>query len=237
MVNSVHFLSIFILFVSSITDADEIILAVENSWPPYADQHGNGISKAIIKQAFKSVDVPVKFVTVPYARALLMAESGDVHGAFNVTRQKDTESRFLFGNEVLLQAQASHFYPKDSNLIHKTIASIPYGTSIGLIIGYEYGNEYEKYRFRFKEVRVSTQKQIIGLLLNKRIDMAIMFDEVARHILQKLKLKQSVIQKGSVNHISDIYVAFSRKKSDIEVLIKQFDEGLAIVKAKKGGIE
>ena len=55
---------------------------------------------------------------------------------------------------------------------------IPKGTSIALIVDYEYGELYEKNRNIFDEIRVSSQMQIIKLLQLKRVDMAIMFDDV-----------------------------------------------------------
>lgn len=52
---------------------ESIVLAVENSWSPFSDTNGNGISKDIIQAAYNSVDTEVEFIAVPYARALKMA--------------------------------------------------------------------------------------------------------------------------------------------------------------------
>ena len=48
------------------------MLAVEDSWPPYSDENGNGISKNIVQKALDNAGYSVEFITVPYARALLM---------------------------------------------------------------------------------------------------------------------------------------------------------------------
>ena len=94
-----------------------------------------------------------------------------------------------------------------------------------MIIGYEYGDDYEKHRQRFNEVRLAKQSQIIEMLQSKRIDMAIMFDEVAAYSLQQLNLSSSVIKQGAINHISDIYIAFSKSR-DTDNIIKAFESGL-----------
>ena len=96
---------------------------------------------------------------------------------------------------------------------------------IGLIIGYEYGDDYEKHRQRFNEVRLTKQSQIIEMLQSNRIDMAIMFDEVAAYSLQKSNLPSSTIKQGAINHISDIYIAFSKSR-DTDNIIKAFESGL-----------
>lgn len=216
---------------SPVKGGELVTLAVENSWPPYADKHGNGISKKIIIEAFKAVNMEVEFIVVPYARALKMAELGKVHGAFNVSKQKDTMQRFNFGEEALLQAPAYFYFPNNSPLNFSSINQAPDGLTIGLIIGYEYGNNFEKNRSRFTEVRVSDQKQIISLLIKKRIDVAIMFDQVANEKLTEMSLPQSAIIKGHLNHISDIYIAFSKKRKTAPI-IKKLDEGLRKIKIK-----
>ena len=102
---------------------------------------------------------------------------------------------------------------------------IPLGTSIALILDYEYGEVYESSRSRFDEVRVSSQKQIIKLLQLERVDMAIMFDDVAAHYLSELKLNKNDIRQGNINHTSDIYVAFN-KREELNDVILLLDEGL-----------
>ena len=200
-------------------------LAVENSWPPYADNSGNGISKKIIQEAYNAVGINVSFVVVPYARALKMAEHGIVGGAFNVTKQESTVAKFNFHNTPLLKSTASFYYPKSSTLDFLDIKDVAEQTSIALIIDYEYGEQYEALKYRYNEVRVSTQHQIIELLKTGRIDMAIMFDEVAKFTLEELNLPMNTIRKGHVNHVSDIYVAFTQKR-DVSEKISLLDSGL-----------
>ncbi|WP_189378109.1 substrate-binding periplasmic protein [Thalassotalea profundi] len=216
--------------VSTCFSSESIKLAVENSWPPYSDINGNGISKDIIQKAFASVNINVEFIVVPYKRALFLAEVGEVVGAFNVTKQESTTKVFSFGEEAILQAEASFYYENSNKLNVKSANEIPTGASIALIIGYEYGNDYEKNKHRFNEIRVSNQKQIIQLIRNKRVDLAIMFDEVAKYTLREMGLERNDIKQGGINHKSDIYVAFN-KNQETTPLIKLLDQGLRNIKA------
>ncbi len=209
-----------------------IVLAVEDSWPPYANEDGSGISKEIIQSAYNSVNVKVEFIVVPYVRALLMAENGAVDGAFNVTKQKSTIDILNFGEAPILQASASFYYHKDSTMNFNSVNDIPKEVTVGVIIGYEYGDNYQKNKDKFVEVKVSKQEQLIKLLMNKRIDMAIMFDDVAKAKLSKMGLTQHDIKKGEINHISDIYVAFSKKKNT-RVAMELLDQGLVNIKTIK----
>lgn len=205
----------------------KIVLAVENNWAPYSDDQGNGISQNIITKAFNAVDQQVVYKVFPYARALRKAEQGVVDGVFNVTKQESTMTTFHFGQESILQADTCFYYPAESELNYKSSSDIPGNTKIAVIIGYEYGDDYEKNKHRMVENRVSKQKQIIHLLLTKRVDMAIMFEEVANYNLLELGLSSSVIKKGYLNSTSQIYVAFNKQRAQLSVLL---DKGLRRLK-------
>lgn len=209
-----------------------LTLAVEDSWPPYAKKDGTGISRTIIEQALAPSGIKLEFFVVPYARALKLTADGVVDGAFNVTRQPSTTNTFVFGQEPLLQAAASYFYPPTEKFDYISPKDIPNGTAIALIIGYEYGDEYEAHRHRFDEVRVSSQKQIIRLLIERKVDMAIMFDDVADYTLGEMRLDAYKIRKGRQNHVSNIYVAFSKKRPDIDKKIALLDRALKAYRQK-----
>ena len=80
---------------------------------------------------------------------------------------------------------------------------------------------------------MGTQEQIIKLIRKKRVDMAIMFDEVAKDTMTNMRLKHSSIKQGQINHQSDIYVAFSKKR-DTKEMMRLLDEGLKQVKLSPG---
>lgn len=97
---------------------------------------------------------------------------------------------------------------------------------MGVIIDYEYGDEYTQHQHRFKQHAVNNQSQIINMLLTQRIDGAIMFDEVALYNLNQMGLPEDAIEKGAINHVSEIYVAFSKKNPQHQQLARDLDQGL-----------
>ena len=150
---------------------------------------------------------------------------GSVDGAFNVTKQDNTESLFNFGKQPVLQATASFYYHNNSQLDFYSSTDIPDGTTIALILGYEYGDLYQQNKHRFQEIRVATQQQIVQLISKNRVQTGIMFDEVAKHTMNNMGLKHSFLKQGQINHQSDIYVAFSKKKNTKDMM-KLLDKGL-----------
>jgi polar amino acid transport system substrate-binding protein len=234
---SLYFITILLLIHSHIALADNgratsVVLAVEDSWPPYADSEGQGISTNIIKQAFAAIDITLIVRVLPYARVLNDVTKGILVGGYNVTRQESTEKNFLFGQQALLQAPASFYFTQENVAAadYKSITDIPTGSRVGVIIDYEYGDLFDQHKSRFKEVKVSSQEQVIKMLRLGRIDSAIMFDAVASHTLKSMKLSIDSIKQGPLNHTSDIYVAFSRSHKDAQFFADKLDQGLLLIK-------
>lgn len=215
------------------SQTNSVVLAVEDSWPPFAGSEGQGIATNIIEKALAEVDIRLILKVSPYARVLDEVEKGIVVGGYNVTRQTSTEEQFLFGQQALLTASASFYFPAKNIQTQKytNIADIPDGTRLGLIINYEYGDLFDQHKHRFKQVRVSKQTQIINMLKNGRLDSAIMFDAVATHTIMTMKLEPTSILKGPHNHTSNIYVAFSLQHKDAQYFSDKLDQGLALIKA------
>ena len=205
------------------------VLAVEDSWPPYADENGMGYATSIVVAAYRAIGIEPVIHVQPYARVLKDAQQGQVDGGYNVTRQTSTEAIFHFGKSPILVASASFFTRPGSDKKFNNIQSVPDGFSIGLIKDYEYGDEYESNRGRFREVRVNTQKQLIQMLLSERIDAAILFDEVALYNLKGMGLKDTKLQAQFVNHVSDIYVAFNKEDRVSHHWARELDRGLRLI--------
>lgn len=210
----------------------EMTLAVEDSWPPYANAYGEGISTDIVSKALGSVGVKLNLKVYPYARVLNEMSKGLVAGAYNVTRQKSSEEQFIFGDQAILTASSSFYFPQKNIEAqnYTSISDIPDGASIGVITDYEYGDVYEQQKHRFKEIKVLQQTQVINMLRLDRIDGAIMFDTVASYTLQSMGLDENSINKGFLNHNSDVYVAFSKAHKNSVAFAKKLDEGLLKIK-------
>lgn len=217
--------------LASTTPQQAITLAAEDSWPPFANQFGQGISHRLITAAFKQSNIEVNSLVVPYSRALMMAEKGAVDGVFNVAREASTEQRFVFGTTPLFIATASFYHKKEQAIKAANKWDLPKGTVVGVVKSYEYGDEFPllvKQR-QLNLVQVATQQQLINLLLIGRIDTALMFDLVAKDNLQKMGVSDEVIPAFN-NHSSNIYLAFSKANPKSVLLAQALDKGLLQLK-------
>jgi polar amino acid transport system substrate-binding protein len=218
-------------FIASFSCAQEPLkLGAEDSWAPYSDKHGQGISTNIINAAFSKVGVPIDIQVRAYARVLHDVKAGALDGGYNVTRQQNTEQDFVFGAEPILKADAYWYFPNTTTHPFLSLGEIPDGYRVGGIIDYEYGDIYEHERHRFKEVRVPRQVQLIKMLQQGRIDAAVMFEEEAKQALVDMNLPPDALKRGMLNHTSDIYLAFSRKNPHSQEHAKKFDAGIRKLK-------
>jgi polar amino acid transport system substrate-binding protein len=207
-------------------DLVQVRLGAENSWPPYSDEHGQGISIEIIKAAFAKSGVVPSFQVLPYARVLHDLDSGKIDGGFNISRQATTVERYIFGEVPLLNVEAYWFFLPGTHKGIKSFKDIPDKFRVGVIRDYEYGDEYENHRHRFNETKVSQQSQIIRMLKQGRIDAGLMFADEANFAMQKMQLKSNLFDKRFLNHKGEVYVAFSHKSPRARWMAQQLDKGL-----------
>lgn len=207
-----------------------IRLGAEDSWPPYSDEHGQGISTELIKAAFAKSGLYPGFQALPYARVLHDLSSGKIDGGYNVTLQSTTKEKYLFGKIPLLTVESYWFFLPESFPQIKRIEDIPAKFRVGIIRDYEYGDIYEQHRQRFTEIQLTQQSQIIRMLKQGRIDAAVMFDREAEYAIKKMGLDKNLFEKRFLNHRGDVYLAFSHKSSRAVWLSQEFDKGLLMLK-------
>lgn len=209
-------------------------LAVEDSWPPYADAAGRGLSTDIVLAAFAAVGVEVTIEVKPYSRVMRDLKAGLVDGGYNITRMTANQERFIFGEEPLTTATVSFYYRPGAVKAYWSATDVPTGTRIATIIDYDYGDHFESQRERFREYKVMRQSQIIHMLLAGRVDVAVMYDRVAAYTLNTLGLPQETLVRGETIHPSDVYVAFSRHNPRAQEYAALLDEGLR--KIRQNGV-
>lgn len=207
-----------------------IRLGAEDSWPPYSDEQGQGISTELIKAAFAKSGLYPSFQVLPYARVLHDLSSGKIDGGYNVTLQTTTKDKYLFGKVPLLSVESYWFFIPGSFPNIKSIEDIPAKFRVGIIRDYEYGDIYEQHRQRFNEIQLTQQSQIIRLLKQGRIDAAVMFDREAEYVFKKMGLDKNVFEKRFLNHRGDVYLAFSHQSPRALWLSQEFDKGLLMLR-------
>ena len=206
-----------------------ITIAAEDNWPPFSDERARGLSKAIVSAAYKLTGYQINTISVPYARALRYTQMGKVHACWNVTRQQSTLEKFLFHQTPLFKASSSFYYFQQKKPF-QSISDIPDRAVVGVILGYEYGDAFEEHKHRFQLVEVSTHQQLLALLTDQKLDVAIFFDTVLANYLPLRQQQEANIIRGETQYVSEIFVAFHRDDAQNLARARALDEGLRLLK-------
>lgn len=224
---------IFVVFLllSTIASSNEtsIRLAAEDSWPPFADAAGEGLSHRLIAKAFALEGIEVDTLVVPYNRGLILTEQGKVNAVFNVAMQQNTRERFLFGEEPLFVATASFYQLSRKATLAADKWSLPKDTRVGIVRGYEYGDEFDSLPNMVLKI-VDNQYQLINLLLTDKVDAVVMYDRVAAQFLDTMGVN-SEVRAVIANHSSELFVAFDKNNPNSPALAGALDKGLKQLKA------
>lgn len=202
-----------------------VTIAAEDNWPPFSDEKGRGLSYTLVQAALRQAGYQLKTVVVPYARALYYTEHNMVDGCWNVTRQQSTLERFLLHQVPLFRASSSFYYYKQAKDF-TSLAMIPNRAVVGVILGYEYGDEFEQHKHRFHLVEVSTHEQLVKLLQAGKLDVALFFDDVLNFYLKKWQLSDPLIIRGAQNFVSELFIAFDQHNEHSQQKADALDFGL-----------
>lgn len=206
----------------------DIKVAAEDNWAPFANHDGKGLSHDLINRAFSLMNMSVDTVVVPYARGVVMADRGLVDAVFNLQKEQSTVDRFIFGSQPLFSTTASFYQNNAHPIAAHTKWNIAKNTTVGIIEGYEYGDELAKLT-HLKLIKVRNHNQLINLLLLNRLDAVIMYDQVAKQYLTEMGVSD-VISKSVHNHTGELYLAFSKHNPNAKQLADKLDQGLKALK-------
>ncbi|MBO6825208.1 MAG: transporter substrate-binding domain-containing protein [Sneathiella sp.] len=225
--------SLLVLAISA--RAEEIILSAD-PWCPYnctPQSNKEGFQVEVAREALAFFDIDVTYKTLPYRRAVELAESGGIDGVFGALRGESEklvypENNIGFSENVALVKKDknwSYATPRDMQNMH-----------ILLIQGYSYGPGID----RFLEVdRTITTTHLHGQdATNKALRMLsagradVFFDDrnVLMNKIQEMKLQDQLKIAGQVTPPQPTYIAFSPVTEKRLGLSFKFEQGLQRLK-------
>lgn len=168
-----------ILLFSQLSNAqDLLVVRGDGNYSPYEmEQDGvlTGFHIELTKVIAKQLDINLTFQSFPWKRALAMVENGMADAITYAGESAERKQYIIFtkGNElswvimdlVILNKRKNEIVVGKQGLM--SLAQYQFGQ----MIGYSYGEEYDSANLK-KEVFNKTE-QLVGMLRNERIDIAI----------------------------------------------------------------
>lgn len=208
----------------------ELEIMAEDAAEPWSNPDGSGYANDIVLAAFKEMGIKVHLKTVPYSRCKAAAMDGSVSACFSMTWLPEFKDRIELASKPLIILEADVFEniaaPLPGDQTQK--CSMPPGTRVGTVIGYEYPKPVENLKSQgvvFESVNSDSQN--INKLAKKRIDAAIVITN--RHEPRNKKVVKEH-QESSVRFAFNCgtesgTIGFSLKNPDGPRAKKTFEAG------------
>lgn len=224
-------------FISFAFASNPPLTIATTEYPPYTGQFlvQKGYVNHIVTAAFKQKNIEVRYVFVPWSRALQGLQDGTFDAASYAYYREDRNQKFIH-SDLLIKENVFLFGLK--NRVPKTWHSLTELADfrLGNTRGYSYSKEFREFmgNTKYQPSIVNTDLQNFQMLMMQRIDLFPMEEFTARHLLNQHFSEEQVnnIQRLSpkVGEFST-HLIISRTNSKAKHILQRFNDGLARLKA------
>lgn len=213
--------------------AETVTIAAEDDWAPYssikADRSGpEGLAPELVRAAFKTQNIEVKFLVLPFARCLLYTAQGKVVACFDVTRTSNNEHQFHWHPTPLFQEELGIFgrsevagaiTPKDLE-----------GRTVGVTVGYTYPTDLME-NTRITKVNSASDGNLLKMLVARRVDYILLNTMPGFHQIRQAPALAGKVRRVGVVQLDSFWLSFSKAHPDGKRLCDVFEKGLLAIKA------
>jgi len=225
------FVATFFLSITPNAKAQETLTIAASNWAPYKDENlpGGGIVMDVTTQALIRAGYKVDSIVLPWKRTLQGAIIGKYDVLPAIWHTAERAEKLVF-SEPIITSRVVIISKKSINFEYKTLESLT-GRTVGVGIGWGYPEDFQKAtnftRDTSHELKITLNKLIFG-----RVNLAIVEEYAARYAMNayfKDDADNVTYSKVSLEE-KDLRVAFSKKHSKHEEILKRFNVALAEMK-------
>lgn len=219
------------LFLFSYAQEVELLIATRQ-FPPFEFIENDkivGINQETISNILKKIGYTVKFVPLPWKRALITTEDGITDAIASIKKSPNLANAYVFSNPIMY-IQDSFYKKKTLNLTATTLKDLS-KYKIGIVDKYFYGLHFTIQNFPKIFPLTSSTPEIDNLekLNAGRVDLILCPANICNYWLNKYPKLFSNIQ--IINHLSvdepqALYLAFSKNNKNSAEIIKKFNDEL-----------
>ena len=220
------------LLVSVSARADVITVRADEWFPlngnPESPRPGFGIE--ILQEVWGKHGYYVDYQVAAWLRSLEMAHRGQIDCVIGAYVSDAPE--LVFPNTPLLMDE-QRFYVRAGTDWHYQGAESLHGVSVGIIGGYSYGPELDKYFEEHREDLELVEMQgndalvkLIRMMMSDRLDVIMESSFVMIAKLQEMGLNKQIKSAGAVEERFPAYVACSPERPEVHEYLRLYDEGV-----------
>ena len=213
--------------------AETITIGAEDDWPPFSYRvpgqvEPQGLTPRLVRLAFASQGVSVRFRMLPFARCMLEAQRGTVIACFNATRTAANQALYhwhptpMFEEELAIFARRS---PDASPPMRQLGQDDLRGSSVGITVGYTYPTSFMTDP-RIHRKQATSDGNLLHMLAAGRVDYILVNTLPAWYRLQVDPGLQGRVQRVGRVRTDGFWLSFTRARPEGERLAQAFEQGL-----------
>lgn len=201
---------------------------VFEDYPPYEYVEGGqpvGVHVSILREAAARLGVPLRLESMPWLRAIHVAEQGDVDGIFSLFKTPD-RSRFLVFPDHPLSMETNVLLTSRARPVQVLSRDDLRGKSVGVVAGNAYGEWFDAADWIDRQPVTGSERLLLKQAYG-RTDVSVSNARVARFLIERLRLQERILMLDFVVAEAPLWVGFSRAKGGrSERLAAQFSAAL-----------
>lgn len=195
----------------------------------------NGLAVDILRKIYEPLGYHVDYVVMPWSRAVSLVQKGDVTAV--IGSMKSEQPDLVYPKEHLIQVHDAFFALASKRPAYSGLESLK-GLRIGVISGYGYSEQVMNLLTENAHIPGGVQaasgnnavEQNIRKLLAGRVAVVCETPQVMGYYLKEMNLQDKIISVGSVPS-DEAYIGFSPALPQSKVLVEQYDQGIARLRA------
>lgn len=222
------FCGVFACMTTLAMAQEKILLAAEDDWYPFSGLRNGkheGFSPELIRAAYATQGVQVEFQVVPLTRCLAMARTKTTLGCVESIRGKDIENAYLWHQRPMFRSRLYLYARKESNFVYHSINDLQNGPRVGVTVGYEYGEDFDRSKSIRRDI-ANSDLQCLQKLLRGRVDVVPVYDKVYRQLAKANPEFDEQFKIVGTLYEADLYIAFSKQHPDSARYAAMLDKGL-----------
>ncbi|MFN5047702.1 substrate-binding periplasmic protein [Roseateles sp.] len=210
----------------------EIVLAGEDDWPPYSSASTAepqaapvGFAVDLVRAVFASQGLTVKIISVPFARCMLYAKTGQVAGCFNATITDDNRGDYVWHQPAMFEEELSIYGRVEETASEMRLSDLR-GKRVAYTNGYTYPSEF-MHDSRIQKFSAVSDTALIRMLLSRRVDYILLNRTPGSMRIDNTPEFRGRVRRTGIVSMDGFWLAFSKQHPQGERLALQFGQGLS----------
>ncbi len=220
-----------VLTIASVANCQETqIRVVYTEWFPYTYQKNHkpsGFEIDIFNAILEKMNVTAEFKMYPWKRCLEYLKQGKADVLISMLSTPEREQYTYYPDEHISISKTMFFKKSNSHVAFNGSYEDLKGYTIGVIMGFSYGNAFDQADYLHKDTSIDA-KMLIAKLISDRNDLAAENQAVITAMAFQMGLKDNINFIGPPIHTQKLYVGFSKVKKlkkvcyDFSILLSAF---------------